>query len=297
MNSPLHAERIASLSNVSALDIEVVATTGSTNADLRARLNSASSPLLRPLLLAAEEQSAGRGRAGRSWLAASGDSLCFSLAWQFAGPITQLTGLPLAVGVVLAETLAAGGWPVKLKWPNDLLKDGVKLGGILIETALVRSAPGSAPGSAPDGASGAAPVGPPQIWAVIGVGLNTCTNPALAAAVGNEIAALSNEPFDRNVLLASIASALATALPQFDAQGLAPFAARWQALHAHAGQAVVILEAGKIRQQGIAHGIDANGCLLLDTAAGRVTVSVGDVSLRSAKPSSNFSETHHAAAN
>lgn len=276
MNSPLHAERIASLSSASALDIEVVATTGSTNADLRARLDT----LLRPLLLAAEAQSAGRGRAGRSWLAAAGDSLCFSLAWKFAGPITRLTGLPLAVGVVLAETLAAGGWTVKLKWPNDLLKDGVKLGGILIETALIRSEPAASP----------------QLWAVIGVGLNTCSNPALAAAVGNDIAALSSEPIDRNALLASIASALAAALPQFDAHGLAPFAARWEVLHAHAGQPVMMLEGGQIREQGIALGIDTDGCLLLDTATGRVVVSVGDVSLRSANVAANCNEGQHAAA-
>ncbi len=282
MNSPLLAERIASLSSAPALglDIEVVAATGSTNADLRVRLET----LTRPLLLAAEAQSAGRGRSGRSWLAAAGDSLCFSLAWKFAGPITQLTGLPLAVGVVLAETLAAAGWPVKLKWPNDLLKEGVKLGGILIESALVRSAP----------------TAPPQIWAVIGVGLNTRGNPVLTAAVGNDIAALGSEPVDRDALLASIATALATALPQFDAHGLAPFAARWEALHAHAGQPVMILEGGQIREQGIAHGIDASGCLLLDTAAGRIAVSVGDVSLRSTNFNANFSanrgEANHAAA-
>ena len=274
MNSPLHAERIASLFSapIPALDIEVVASTGSTNADLRARLAS----LSRPLLLAAEAQSAGRGRAGRSWLAAPGDSLCFSLGWRFAGTMAKLAGLPLAVGVVLADTLAAAGWSVRLKWPNDLLKDGVKLGGILIETASVRS----------DADKAAA------VWAVIGVGINIRRNPELAAAVGNDIAALDSAPVDRNALLASIAAALATALPQFDAHGLAPFAARWEALHAHAGLPVMILEGGQIREQGIAHGIDASGCLLLDTAAGRIAVSAGDVSLRSV----NSNEDSHATA-
>lgn len=280
MNPPLHADSIANLFSApaSGLDIEVVASTGSTNADLRARL----ADLPRPLLLAAEAQSAGRGRAGRSWLAAPGDSLCFSLGWRFAGPVTKLAGLPLAVGVVLAETLAVAGWPVRLKWPNDLLKDGVKLGGILIETALVRS----------ESASIA------QLWAVIGVGINVHRNSEVAAAVGNDIAALDSAPVDRNVLLASIAAALADALPQFDAYGLAPFAARWEALHAHAGLPVMIVEGGQIREQGVAHGIDASGCLLLDTAAGRMAVSAGDVSLRSpaavANPIPDFREVQHA---
>lgn len=270
MNFPLHADSIANLFSAPApgLDIEVVASTGSTNADLRARLDS----LSRPLLLAAEEQSAGRGRAGRSWLAAPGDSLCFSLGWRFTGTMAKLAGLPLAVGVVMADTLAAAGWQIRLKWPNDLLKDGVKLGGILIETASVRRDADKAA----------------QVWAVIGVGMNVCRNPELAAAVGNDIAALDNAelhsaPVDRNALLASIAAALAAALPQFDAHGLAPFAARWEALHAHAGLPVMILESGQIREQGIAHGIDASGCLLLDTPAGRIAVSAGDVSLRSAE--------------
>jgi BirA family biotin operon repressor/biotin-[acetyl-CoA-carboxylase] ligase len=131
---------------------------------------------------------------------------------------------------------------------------------------------------------------------VIGVGLNTRSNPVLTAAVGNDIAALGSEPVDRDALLASIATALATALPQFDAHGLAPFAARWEVLHAHAGQPVTIWEAGQIREQGIAFGIDASGCLLLDTAAGRIAVSVGDVSLRSTNFSANKDEANHAAA-
>ena len=277
MNFPLHADSIANLISAPepGLDIEVVASTGSTNADLRARLGS----LSRPLLLAAEVQSAGRGRAGRSWLAAPGDSLCFSLAWRFTATMAKLAGLPLAVGVVLADTLAAAGWPVRLKWPNDLLKDGVKLGGILIETASVRRDANQAA----------------EVWAVIGVGINVRRNPALAAAVGSEIAALDSAPVDRNALLASIAAALAAALPQFDALGLAPFAARWEALHAHAGLPVMILEGGQIREQGIAHGIDASGCLMLDTAAGRIAVSAGDVSLRSVGRSSGFGEVSHAA--
>jgi BirA family biotin operon repressor/biotin-[acetyl-CoA-carboxylase] ligase len=274
MDSPLHAPRIASLCQAAAqgLAIEVVATTGSTNADLRARLDG----LTQPLLLAAEQQQAGRGRAGRSWLSAPGESLCFSLAWRFAGPMQSLAGLPLAVGVVLAETLTAMGWPVRLKWPNDLLKQEAKLGGILIETAHSRS---DNPAEAP-------------VWAVIGIGINIHHSAQLAHAVGNRIAALDDKPVDRNSLLAALADALAAALPQFDQQGLAPFAARWERLHAHAGLAVRIMEGDRVLQEGIACGIDASGRLLLETTAGLVAVAAGDVSLRT---QSNQNEANHAA--
>jgi len=115
------------------LAIEVVAQTGSTNADLMARLPC----LTAPVCLVAEEQTAGRGRAGRSWLSEPGSALTFSLAWPFLQNPHALMGLPLAVGVALAQALATLDVPVQLKWPNDVLKDGKKLAGVLIETATV----------------------------------------------------------------------------------------------------------------------------------------------------------------
>lgn len=266
------------------LAIAVVAETGSTNADLRERAPKLSGPLL----LAAERQTAGRGRAGRSWLAEPGDSLCFSLAWRFAGPLQRLTGLSLAVGVALAECLRAAriggkddkdeapGAPVMLKWPNDLLVEGAKLGGILIETA------GS---SAPDG-----------IWAVIGVGLNVRANAQRDADIDQPVAALAaaGSAIDRNLLLAQLATSLARALHSFDREGLAPFVARWDALHAHAGQTVSIVEQGRTLHRGVALGIDGSGCLQLDTGAGIVKVAAGDVSLR-AMPSAPASTSAFAA--
>ncbi len=246
------------------LTIAVVAETGSTNADLRER----AATLTGSLLLAAERQTAGRGRAGRSWLAEPGDSLCFSLAWRFAGPLHRLTGLSLAVGVALAECLRAPrldgkpGTPVMLKWPNDLLVDGAKLGGILIETAGA---------SVPDG-----------VWAVIGVGLNVRTNAQRDASIDQAVAALApaDSSIDRNALLAQLAASLARALARFEREGLAPFVARWDALHAHAGQTVSIVEQGRTLHQGLALGIDGSGCLQLETRAGIVKVAAGDVSLR-----------------
>lgn len=246
---------IAALSGA-AVDVEVVAETGSTNADLMAR----AAQLARPTLLVAQHQSAGRGRAGRSWLSAPGDSLTFSLAWKFPGSPQRLLGLPLAVGVALAEALAALDVPVQLKWPNDLLKDGAKLGGILIETQ-----------GAPDGAT----------WAVIGVGLNLLMPERLEARIGRTVAAAPwLARMERDALMAALLGALAAAMDQFGQAGFGAFRARWDLLHAWRGQPVKVIDNGAALQQGVAAGVDDSGRLLLDTGAGRVAVLAGDVSLR-----------------
>ncbi|MEV4780763.1 biotin--[acetyl-CoA-carboxylase] ligase [Burkholderia sp. LMU1-1-1.1] len=239
--------------------IEVVAETGSTNADLLARVDTLDGPLLR----IAENQTAGRGRAGRSWLSKPGAALMFSLAWRFKGPLHRMTGLPMAVGVALAETIASLGVPVQIKWPNDLLRDGKKLAGILVETQAARKDV--------DGA----------VWAVIGVGINLLMPDELEEQIGRAVAAAPwLAKMDRNELMAALLSRLAAVLAEFDDTGFAPFAERWNLLHAWQGQDVVILDHGQVLQQGRAAGVDAIGRLMLDTRHGRVEVLSGDVSLR-----------------
>jgi BirA family biotin operon repressor/biotin-[acetyl-CoA-carboxylase] ligase len=261
--SPLSVPRIAGLLQTAPqqLAIEVVAETGSTNADLLARLDS----LALPTMLAAEVQTAGRGRAGRSWHAAPGAALTFSLAWRFRSRLPSLAGLPLAVGVVIAETLGRFGIDVRLKWPNDVLKDGGKLAGILIETASARNSPHGG------------------IWVVIGIGINIVMPESLAAKIDRPVADLAAPDFDRNTLLATLLDDLSQALAHFDQAGFAGFSHRWNRLHAHAGQPVVILDHGKVVHEGRAVGVDDSGRLLLHTAAGEVAITAGDVSLRSAE--------------
>lgn len=240
--------------------IEAVLETGSTNADLLARLSDLGT-LPGPLLRIADQQSAGRGRAGRSWLSTPGAALMFSLAWRFKGPLHRMTGLPMAVGVALAETIIGLGVPVQIKWPNDLLRDGDKLAGILVETCVDKT----------DGA----------IWAVIGTGINLLMPDALEQQIGRSVAAAPwLAQMDRNALVAALLSRLAAVLSEFDDTGFAPFAERWNALHAWHDREVVLLDDGQVRQQGRAVGIDAIGRLLLATPGGLVEVLSGDVSLR-----------------
>jgi BirA family biotin operon repressor/biotin-[acetyl-CoA-carboxylase] ligase len=255
----ISAERVAALCGAAAqrVAIRVVAETGSTNDDLLAEARS----LQRPTLLWALAQTAGRGRAGRSWHADEDATLTFSLAWKFALPLHALTGLPLAVGVTIADVLGLYAIDVRLKWPNDLLRDGRKLGGILIETVR-------------DGDA---------CWAVIGIGINMALPQQLDDQTAAAAAAAPELQADRGQVIATLTTALVEALGTFEQQGLAAFTARWNARHAHAGRQVNIIDQGRILHSGRASGVDDQGRLLLETAQGPVAIVAGDVSLRLAE--------------
>ncbi|MBR7977545.1 biotin--[acetyl-CoA-carboxylase] ligase [Burkholderia vietnamiensis] len=275
-----------------AWPLDIVAATGSTNADLANRLKAlprTANALPAPLVRVAFEQTAGRGRQGRPWFAQPGNALLCSVGCIVPRPVDALGGLSIAIGVALAEGLATlpldGGTRVALKWPNDLLLtrtegdttriDG-KLAGILIETVWNT-----------DDATAV----------VIGFGINVRGAQAVAAQVdalrardaalasGLPPAALSAACASANLTdtLAAALNALTPALAQFASDGLAPFVPRWHALHAHAGREVVLLEQGVERARGIATGIDATGRLLLDTPDGVQAIAAGDVSLREAQ--------------
>ncbi|WP_431820618.1 biotin--[acetyl-CoA-carboxylase] ligase [Burkholderia sp. F1] len=278
-----------------AWPLDIVAATGSTNADLAARLKAlprTANALPAPLVRVAFEQTAGRGRQGRPWFAQPGNALLCSVGCIVPRPVDALGGLSLAIGVALAEGLAAlpldARSGVALKWPNDLLltaadagaQRGVrivgKLAGILIETVW----------TTPDATA-----------IVIGFGVNVRGAEAVAAQVDAQRAreastagalppaALSSAWAAANLTdtLAASLNALTPALAQFAADGLAPFVPRWHARHAYAGREVVLIEQGAERARGIATGIDAAGQLLLDTPGGVQAIAAGDVSLREAQ--------------
>lgn len=263
----LSAARIAAFasalpdSRCAHITIETVAETGSTNADLLARIDTDGTGG-KPILLVAETQTAGRGRAGRRWLSAPLASLTFSLAWPFTCGLQTLVGLPLAVGVAIAEALADFDVPVQLKWPNDVLQHGRKLAGILIETVKTSDN---------------------QVWAVIGIGINIAISTEIEQQIGHCIANLSSlAAIDRNMLLATLLNHLASSMQQFARDSLDTFVARWNQLHAYGGQQVLIMDQGQILCQGVALGIDHIGRLLLQTDADSVpqAIMVGDISLR-----------------
>ncbi len=232
----------------------------STNAEAlrRAEAGAASG-----LVVTAEQQSAGRGRRGRQWVSPYARNLYVSLLWRFEQGAAALEGLSLAVGVALARALSkSAGLEPALKWPNDILVDGAKLGGILIEMA------GDAAGSC-------------QV--VIGVGVNVAMPAAAAADIDQAWTDVqshcSGPPPSRCHLLAALLDELLPLVAGFEHGGFEPLRDAWRALDAYADTEVV-LDTGARQVAGIARGVDSRGALLLETTTGIAPVFGGEISLR-----------------
>ncbi len=174
-----------------------------------------------------------------------------------------LPAVTLAGGVALARTLHARGVGVQLKWPNDLLLDGRKLGGLLFELAT-------------DGAG--------RATLVAGVGINVCLSDEERAAIGQPAAALTDVVAvadGREAWMAALAAALLQAIDAYVEHGFTPWREPYDALLAARGQLADIIDGGRAVAHGAIVGVDDAGQLVLQAGAGRrVAVSVGDVSLR-----------------
>ncbi|WP_347555234.1 biotin--[acetyl-CoA-carboxylase] ligase [Robbsia sp. KACC 23696] len=291
--------------------LDYVDRTGSTNADLltrwagappdgqpiKASLRALQGPLdwatasatFPPVVRVADEQTAGRGRQGRPWRTVPGEGLLFSIAVVLPCSLDALSGLSLAVGLGIVEGLRTlpGITPEKaerigLKWPNDILLDDAKLGGVLIET------------------SGH---GPHACAVVIGIGLNLRGTPVAPSAVaknrgasvaGNTVTAappglppaclamLLPEPDParheddsaarhdvwRGAVLCAITAALSRTLSAFSAAGFEPMRDAWWRVHRFAGRAVRILDGGVEKLSGMAAGVDPRGQLLIAPSSG-----------------------------
>ncbi|MGN6650205.1 biotin--[acetyl-CoA-carboxylase] ligase [Trinickia sp.] len=260
--------------------LEIVDETASTNTDLMARMKA----LPREhaafgvhAVRAAYRQTAGRGRQGRSWQTKPGHALTFSLASVLPRPLAGLAGLSLATGVAVVDALArlapSEAARFALKWPNDVLLDGRKLAGILIETAWSTASASAV---------------------VIGVGINVQRDEALeadleaaASALPAQVratppAALSQALPNANLTdtLAVVVKALTEMIERFGTQGFAAFVDRWNGYHAFANRDVVLIDKGAELMRGVATGVDGSGQLLLLTDTGMQSIATGDVSLR-----------------
>ncbi|MDP3828897.1 MAG: biotin--[acetyl-CoA-carboxylase] ligase [Polaromonas sp.] len=251
--------------------VEVLPQIDSTNTELMRRFRSAGPDACGPVLLVAEQQTAGRGRMGRSWQSSAGDSLTFSLGLPLQP--ADWSGLSLAVGISIAESLESGNPAapaIRLKWPNDLwLSDArgeSKLAGILVETASWGE----------------------QRYVVIGVGINvrTMAQPLAPAGTGQPAALAPGAlqtllpGIDVAQTLLRVAAPLVQAVQAFGLFGFAPFQARFAARDALAGRAVQLSDG----TQGVAHGVGENGALLVHTAAGMKEITSSEVSVRPVTP-------------
>lgn len=229
--------------------VEILPEVDSTNTELMRRARRGQRD---PVLLVAERQTAGRGRLGRSWHSASGESLTFSLGLPLAP--ADWSGLSLAVGVSLAESLHPA---IQLKWPNDLWLADRKLAGILIETASF--------GEREAGR-----------YAVVGVGLNIATRPAAGLSTAPAWLQELLPGVQPGEVLLRVAAPLVQAIQVFEAYGFAAFHARFNARDALRDRAVTLSDG----TAGTAHGTTEAGALLVHTPAGMTSVTSSEVSAR-----------------
>ena len=255
----IHAAMPAEL--VAQIDWQLLDTVDSTNAQLMRQL-ALSANQQQPLACLAERQSAGRGRRGREWVSPYAQNIYLSLALPFSGGAQRLEGLSLLVGLVLVETLEACGFKrCALKWPNDVLLDGRKLAGILVELAGDLTS---------------------DCIAIIGVGVNVLMSDAEAAieqAWTSLLLSRQGGQLNRNLLVAEFIQRLLAAVQLFREQGFAPYVDAWQQRDAWRGLPVRV-EAGVNSWSGLGLGVDSRGALRLGTADGEVLLNGGEVSLR-----------------
>ena len=232
-------------------ELEVVARTASTNADLSARAR-AGEPA--GYVLIAEEQTAGRGRLDRSWQAPARSSLLMSVLVRPQPASTTWTLLPFVTGVAVAEAVrAVGRVPAGLKWPNDVLVAGRKLGGILVER--VDSA------------------------VVVGIGLNVSLRAAELPVPTATSVALAGGVADREVLAKEVLRALARRYDAWQAADGASSAIlpAYRQICATIGWTVTVQLPGGDNVEGLVSGVDDTGRLVVMSSDGAMPVSAGDV--------------------
>lgn len=213
----------------------------------------------RPVLLAAEEQVAGRGQRGRAWRSAPASGATFTLMRRMQCAPKMLAGLSLAIGVAAARALRAlGAEKVELKWPNDLMVQGAKLGGVLIQTRVQGN----------------------EVLAAVGIGINCRPVVTLGRRLRRRLVALDDllpSPADRNAVIAAVGREVLAALQAFERGGLALFAEDWRALHAHEGRRLRVRLADGRVLSGVAAGLAPSGALRLRTRGGLHDVASGRI--------------------
>lgn len=228
--------------------LECLSVTDSTNERLLQRVQTGN---IHQQALFADYQTAGRGRRGDAWLAPPGSGICLSLGWRFDTPPSGMGALGLAVGVAVAECVTGlGAAGIALKWPNDVLHEGGKLAGILIEMRAEHGGPSTV---------------------VVGVGLNLWLPGEIRTRIEQPVTDLESilpvMP-SRNVVAAHLLASLADALETFARAGFAPFVPLWTR-HDGLRDRRVRLELPGRTVEGVARGVDAQGLLCIEHSGGR----------------------------
>jgi BirA family biotin operon repressor/biotin-[acetyl-CoA-carboxylase] ligase len=206
----------------------------------------------------AREQTAGRGRAGSTFVSPPG-SLYFSAILRPACPAASAAQLGFAAALAVGEAIAARlppGRELGYKWPNDVLVDGRKVSGILLESS-----------AAQDGA---------LAWLVAGMGVNVANHPAETAWPATSLAALGAASVGLEELLRGIAAAFRAEIARWLDQGFRPLREAWLARAYGLGEAVRV-RLPRESFSGRFLDLDADGVLLVETAAGPRRISAGEI--------------------
>jgi len=219
-------------------DIRTVAETASTNDDVAALARAGAAE---GLWLRAERQTAGRGRQGRAWESPVGNLFASTLVRVRPGEPPAPT-LALVAAVALAEAVEAYGVTAMLKWPNDLLVDGAKLSGILLERA--------------DDA------------VVIGFGVNLADHPTGLDRLATSFPAITGIAPDPDQFVHTLGEAFARWLGRWRGEGLAPVRTRWLERAHPVGSALTARLPDGTSLDGLFEGLDEGGALRLRLADG-----------------------------
>ncbi len=207
------------------------------------------------LVVVAEEQTAGRGRGGRTWTAPRGSSLLMSVLLRPAVPAERLASLSLVAGVAVAEALEQFGVSPKLKWPNDLWLDGRKVAGVLVNSR----------------------VGPDGIAVVLGIGINVNVEPADLPPGATSLSAVVGKLLSRDELLRTVLTQLNSAYYAFAKTAGRPDLSGWTRRAALVGERVRVAD-GPAQYSGEMLGIDDDGALLVRDATGEIVkIIAGDL--------------------
>ncbi|WP_245929187.1 bifunctional biotin--[acetyl-CoA-carboxylase] ligase/biotin operon repressor BirA [Agarilytica rhodophyticola] len=244
--------------------ISVLPVIDSTNKYLFDQVNADQNTAIKSICLA-EMQTGGRGRRGRVWQSPFARNLYLSIAWPFDNGIAVMEGLSLAVGVAIAEALEELGLPdTSLKWPNDILYSGAKLGGVLIE--IVGDMSG-------------------QCHVVVGVGLNVAMPEQFMLDVDQawtDIKSLlpeNNELPSRSEIAGIVLKHLLTLLSDYQDKGFAFYRQRWQRKGAYCNQEVSLVTPSKV-VTGKMLGVSETGAVILMVDNTEMHFVGGEISLR-----------------
>lgn len=216
----------------------------------------------REVVAFSEAQSAGRGRRGRQWLSPYARNIYCTIGLHKSMPANRQGLLSIVTGLALCRALEhCAGIELRLKWPNDLLVDGNKIGGILIESR---------------------PLDETGFFFAIGYGINLFMDSDELEAIGQPAASLAQSaarPIDRTDVLIACVDEVIRSIQAFDSADAAGLIAQFESYDAYHGELVEVITGGD-RISGINRGISESGELRLETGQGIELHSAAEISLR-----------------